>query len=75
VATATNATSALESALDAFQYMPPAGYLGAMAGSVALSLALMLVPNERAKHWALFVGLWAPTILNLGLYSRIRRLE
>lgn len=71
----TTANTALESVLDAFEYMPPGAYLGAMAGSVALSVALMLTPGERAKHWALFVGLWAPTILNLGLYGRIRRLE
>ncbi|HZP42124.1 MAG TPA: hypothetical protein VFD84_11535 [Candidatus Binatia bacterium] len=72
---AVTTKTALDGVLEAFEFMPPSAYIGAMAGSVALSIAMMLVPSERTKHWALFVGLWAPTILNLGLYSRMRRME
>ena len=59
--------------LDTFEQLPPGVYLAAMAASVAASMALMFTGRERGRHWSLFLGLWAPTILNLGLYSRLRR--
>jgi hypothetical protein len=59
--------------LDTFEQLPPGVYLAAMAASVAASMALMFAGRERGRHWSLFLGLWAPTILNLGLYSRLRR--
>jgi hypothetical protein len=62
-----------ERVLEVFRAMPSATYLGALALSIAASIALMIGGRERGKLWSIFVGLWAPTILNLGLYSRLRR--
>ena len=66
------ATRGGERLLEAFREMPSTAYLAAMGASIAASLALMVAGRERAEHWSLFLGLWAPTILNLGLYSRLR---
>jgi hypothetical protein len=59
--------------LETFERLPPGVYLGAMAASIAASMALMVTGRERGRHWSLFLGLWAPTILNLGLYGKLRR--
>jgi len=72
--TTEQAQSGLEQVLNAFEEMPPSTYLAAVGASIAASALLMLLP-QRTRHWSLFVGLWAPTILNLGLYSRLRRTE
>ncbi len=74
VASATEtAAGGAQRVLEVFDEMPRSAYIGAMAGSIVLSAALMLAARERGKLWSLFVGLWAPTILNLGLYSRLRK--
>jgi hypothetical protein len=70
---AEQATTGGERVLEAFREMPSAAYLAALGASIVASLALMVARRERTKHWGLFLGLWAPTILNLGLYSRLRR--
>lgn len=44
-------------------------YLGLAAGAIALSASLFVV--SRRKDVANFVGLWAPSLLLLGLYNRI----
>jgi hypothetical protein len=51
-----------------FAHLTPQTYLGAVLGSIALSLALREADKKAA---ASFVGLWAPTILNLGLYMKL----
>ena len=71
--TTGTASGGLQRVLDAFDEMPASAHLAAIAGSIALSAALMLATRERGKPWGLFVGLWAPTILNLGLYTRLRK--
>jgi hypothetical protein len=45
-------------------------YLAAVGGSIAASLMLFLAGRKQAS---LFVGLWAPTILNLALVSKLLR--
>ena len=45
-------------------------YLAAVGGSIAASLLLFLAGRKQAS---LFVGLWAPTILNLALVSKLLR--
>jgi hypothetical protein len=56
--------------LDAMERMPSTVYYGGVVGSIALSIGLYL---SGRKHSAIFVGLWAPTILNLGLYNKLLR--
>jgi hypothetical protein len=47
-------------------------YLSLAAGSIGLSLALRALNMKDAAN---FVGHWAPTILILGLYNKIVKLE
>ena len=49
------------------EQLSPATYVGATLGSIALSLALYAGGRKDA---GIFVGLWAPTFLNLGLYLK-----
>lgn len=60
----------MEDILEALEDMPSSVYYGGVFGSIILSLAMYLAGK---KHGALFVGLWAPTILNLGLYNKLLR--
>ena len=53
--------------LEPLERLSPSAYVGAMAGSILLSLGLYLVGRRNA---GIFVGLWAPTFLNLGLYLK-----
>jgi len=48
--------------------LPSDVFLWAAAGSIGLSLGLQAV---RRRHWSLFVGQWAPTLLILGLYNKL----
>ena len=54
---------ALESAED----IPSSVYLGFVGGSIVLS-ALLFVSGK--KNLGQFVGLWAPTILNLAIFTK-----
>ncbi len=47
-------------------------FLLAAAGAIAISGVLELMGMEKR---ASFVGLWAPTILILGLYNKLVKLE
>jgi hypothetical protein len=47
---------------------PSKVYMGAVVGSILASAALMLAGRTAA---AIFVGLWAPTILNMGLFNKL----
>ncbi len=51
-------------ALEKVERIPSNVYLAGVLGSIALS-AVLFVRGRRA--WALFVGLWPPTILNLAV--------
>jgi hypothetical protein len=52
--------------------VPSGTYLSLAIGSIGLSLALELAGR---KHAATFVGQWVPTILLLGLYNKLVKLE
>jgi hypothetical protein len=53
--------------------IPSMVYLGLAAGSVVLSAGLAM--SEKRKGWANFVGLWVPSILLLGVYNKIVKIE
>ena len=48
--------------------MPSSTYWFAMLGSILASLALFLTGRRYA---AIFVGLWVPTFLNVGLFYKL----
>lgn len=52
--------------------VPSGTYLSLAVGSLGLSLALRLLGQ---KHAANFVGQWVPTILILGLYNKVVKVE
>ena len=61
------------------QSMPPRAeignspwLLGAALGSIAIAIALFA---RRRKDDAMFVGLWAPTFLALGLFRDLLRIR
>lgn len=48
--------------------VPAEMYINATMASIALSLFLYAIGRKQA---AVFVGLWAPTIVNLGLFMKL----
>ena len=52
--------------------VPSGTYLSLAMGSLGLSLGLRLLGQ---KHAATFVGQWVPTILILGLYNKLVKIE
>jgi len=52
--------------------LPSDLFLWAALGSIGLALALQMM--DRKEH-ANFVGHWAPTLLILGLYNKLVKLE
>jgi hypothetical protein len=52
--------------------VPSGAYLSLAIGSIGLSLAMELAGK---KHAATFIGHWVPTILLLGLYNKLVKLE
>jgi len=58
----------IDAALTAIETASKPVYLGLAAGSIVVSLILY---GFRKKEDALFVGLWAPTFLALGLFSKL----
>lgn len=52
--------------------VPSGAYLSLAVGSLGLSLGLRLLGQ---KHAANFVGQWVPTILILGLYNKLVKIE
>jgi hypothetical protein len=52
--------------------VPSGTYLALAIGSIGLAAALHLVGR---KHDSQFVGHWVPTILLLGLYNKLVKLE
>lgn len=47
-------------------------YLWAAVGTMALSLGLFLT---KKKHASLFFGQWAPSLLIIGLYNKLVKVE
>lgn len=60
----------MEDALETIENLPSSVYYGGVLGSILLSIVLYLSGKKEA---GIFVGLWAPTILNLGLYNKLLR--
>ncbi|CAN5160996.1 hypothetical protein BH23CHL9_BH23CHL9_00620 [soil metagenome] len=52
------------------EQIPVDAYIGATGASILASIGLYLMGH---KHGAIFVGLWAPTIINLALLTRLVR--
>jgi hypothetical protein len=53
--------------------IPSIGYLGLAVGSMALSAVTALIFKKRAL--GNFFGLWAPSLLLIGLYNKVVKLE
>ncbi len=60
----------MEDILETIENLPSSVYYGGVFGSIFLSLILFFAGKRQA---AIFVGLWPPTILNLGLYNKLLR--
>jgi len=60
----------MDELLESIENLPSTVYYGGVLGSIALSVGLYLSGKKEA---GIFVGLWAPTILNLGLYNKLLR--
>lgn len=52
--------------------LPSDTFLWAAVGSIGLSMGLQLMGKKEASN---FVGHWAPTILILGLYNKLVKIE
>jgi len=52
--------------------VPSGTYLSLAVGSIGLSLALKLMGQDKTAN---FVGQWVPTILILGLYNKLVKVE
>jgi hypothetical protein len=52
--------------------IPSGFYLALGVGSIALSLISQLAGKKKAAN---FIGLWVPTLLVVGLYNKIVKLE
>jgi hypothetical protein len=52
--------------------LPSDTFLWAALGSIGLSLGLQLAGKQKESN---FVGQWAPTILIMGLYNKLVKLE
>ncbi len=53
--------------------VPSVGYLGVAVASMAVSAMLAFVFKKR--DLANFVGLWAPSLLIIGLYNKVVKIE
>ena len=60
-------------AIEHYTSQVPSGvYLSLAVGSIGVSLALRALGNKNASQ---FVGHWVPTILLLGLYNKIVKVQ
>jgi hypothetical protein len=62
--------------------LPSLAYLGLALGSMALSAGLMVSARPRSRfgssrrlELANFVGQWAPTLLVIGVYNKLVKIE
>lgn len=53
--------------------VPSLGYLGLAVGSMAVSAIFAF--GLRKRDLANFIGLWAPSILVIGLYNKVVKIE
>lgn len=53
--------------------IPSLAYLGLAAGSLMLSASLAAFGRKQTR--ANFVGLWVPTLLLLGIYNKLEKLQ
>jgi hypothetical protein len=67
---ANNVIGQAGSIQDRIEKLPASFYYWAVIGSIATSALLMLMGKSRL---ATFVGLWPPTLLNMGLFNKILR--
>lgn len=58
----------MEHTLKRAEKIPAETYVAATGASILLAIALYAAGRKQA---ATFVGLWAPTIINLGLFLRL----
>lgn len=59
---------AAQQGLELFENIPAPVWMSLSLGSILLSMALFV----SGRKWAaLFVGLWPPTIVNLGMFARL----
>lgn len=68
----TDVRGAVKAAAEAHQTAAAPLYLGLTGGSVLLSLILY---GFKKREASIFVGLWAPTFMGLGLMSQIASLR
>lgn len=59
-----------ESPLEMAEEIPAETFIAATGVSILLSLILFFSGRKQAAQ---FVGLWAPTIINLGLFLKLLR--
>ncbi len=60
----------MDDILESIENLPSSVYYGGVFGSILLAVFLFVTGK---KQEGIFVGLWAPTILNLGLYNKLLR--
>ena len=60
----------MDDILESIENLPSSVYYGGVLGSIALSVFLFV---SDKRETGIFVGLWAPTTLNLGLYNKLLR--
>lgn len=58
----------MEHTLERAEEIPAETYVAATGASILMAIALYASGRKQA---ATFVGLWAPTIINLGLFLRL----
>ena len=58
----------MDDILESIENLPSSVYYGGVLGSILLAIFLFVTGK---KLEGIFVGLWAPTILNLGLYNKL----
>jgi hypothetical protein len=52
--------------------VPSGAYLGLAFGSMALSAGFMIAGNKSVAN---FIGQWVPTLLVIGVYNKLVKLE
>lgn len=55
--------------------LPSVFFLSLAVASMGVSALLSATERDEGKGWANFIGHWAPTILILGLYNKLTKLE
>jgi hypothetical protein len=53
--------------------IPSMTYLVLAGGAITLSL--ILAGTQKNKGWANFIGLWVPSLLLIGIYNKLVKIE